>query len=45
MIQAATTCNADESNRFYGTEGALKCLQERGSFAVITQSGNKLVTL
>lgn len=34
---AAQNCNADNTNNYYGSEGALKCLSEIGQFAVITK--------
>lgn len=33
----AANCNADETNKYYGNVGSLKCLKEVGDFAVITQ--------
>ncbi|CAH1101601.1 unnamed protein product [Psylliodes chrysocephalus] len=36
-IGTAQTCNTDQFNKYYGTDGALKCLENRaGDFAVIT---------
>ncbi|XP_018324259.1 transferrin isoform X2 [Agrilus planipennis] len=34
----ATTCNTDSTNLFYGNEGALRCLQSTGEFAVISKN-------
>lgn len=28
-------CNADESNSFYGNQGALKCMHEEGELAIL----------
>lgn len=39
-------CNADESNRFYGNRGALRCLHEHGDVAIVELQylkGNKLL--
>lgn len=38
---AAKNCNADDSNNYFGSEGALKCLSEVGEFAVITRKQSK----
>lgn len=40
MFTAAKNCNADETNNYYGSEGALKCLSQVGQFAVITKQSN-----
>lgn len=37
FIAAAKNCNADNTNNYYGSEGALRCLLEVGQFAVITK--------
>jgi len=35
--KTAVTCNSDNTNKYYGNVGALKCLQEVGDYAVITK--------
>lgn len=39
FVVAYQNCNADDTNLYYGNEGALQCLSEGGEFAVITKQG------
>jgi len=39
-VLAAKYCNADEQNKYYGSNGALRCLEdENADYAVIDLNG------